>query len=234
MYLLDTDVFSLTSPTSGLRGAEIEKWRDWVKGNDAHLHLSVITIMEVRFGIEKSRIKGSPSKSNTFEAVADCCRDSLSGPHHAGHHRNRSLGGRNSSPRDCGRGDAKFRRCPDSGNRRSVRITSSVAQSQRHGSPQGEFDRSARYPSRRVPASGAIRRTGEELRSFQSGAGLQQFQRPHPPPHSRHSHKRYYGIFCFLRWNIDLFQVHSVAARQCRALPSPKFGRSVHLGDMLA
>jgi predicted nucleic acid-binding protein len=63
MYLLDTDVFSMTSPVSGLRGAHAERWRDWVRRNEAVLYLSVITIMEVRFGIEKSEAKGARQKA---------------------------------------------------------------------------------------------------------------------------------------------------------------------------
>jgi len=63
MYLLDTDAFALTSPTSGLHGTDVEKWRDWVRRNDAGLYLSVITIMEVSFGIEKLATKGARRKA---------------------------------------------------------------------------------------------------------------------------------------------------------------------------
>ena len=74
MYLLDTDAFALTSPTSGLHGTDVEKWRDWVRRNDAGLYLSVITIMEVSFGIEKLATKGARRKATylaRWRAVAE-------------------------------------------------------------------------------------------------------------------------------------------------------------------
>jgi toxin FitB len=61
MYVLDTDVFSLTSPTSGLVAPEAEAWRRWVRRNENALYFSVATIMEVRFG-EKSVAKGATEK----------------------------------------------------------------------------------------------------------------------------------------------------------------------------
>jgi predicted nucleic acid-binding protein len=63
MYVLDTDVFSLTSPTSGLVAPRAEAWRDWVRRNEGVLYFSVATIMEVRFGIEKSMAKGATKKA---------------------------------------------------------------------------------------------------------------------------------------------------------------------------
>jgi predicted nucleic acid-binding protein len=63
MYLLDTDVLSITSPLSRLAGEEIEAWRDWVRKNADALHLSVVTLMEVRFGLEKLRAKKAVNKA---------------------------------------------------------------------------------------------------------------------------------------------------------------------------
>jgi predicted nucleic acid-binding protein len=63
MYVLDTDVFSLTSPTSGFVAPEAEAWRRWVRRNEGALYFSVATIMEVRFGIEKSMAKGATKKA---------------------------------------------------------------------------------------------------------------------------------------------------------------------------
>ena len=63
MYILDTDVFSITSPTSGFAAPEAEAWRLWVKRNENGLYFSVVTIMEVRFGIEKSKAKGATTKA---------------------------------------------------------------------------------------------------------------------------------------------------------------------------
>jgi predicted nucleic acid-binding protein len=59
MYLLDTDVFSITSPTSGFRTPKAEAWREWVERNQSALYFSVATIMEVRFGMEKLKANGA-------------------------------------------------------------------------------------------------------------------------------------------------------------------------------
>lgn len=59
MLLLDTDVLSLTSPNSRLIGAAAESWRHFVRDNVETLHFSVITLMEVRFGIERLRSRGA-------------------------------------------------------------------------------------------------------------------------------------------------------------------------------
>lgn len=67
MYVLDTDVFSVTSPTSGLSGAEADAWRAWVEANQELLCFSVVTIMEVRFGIEKSLAKGATKKAELLQ-----------------------------------------------------------------------------------------------------------------------------------------------------------------------
>jgi predicted nucleic acid-binding protein len=64
MYVLDTDMFSITNPASRFGAAEAEAWREWVRRNEAGLFFSVVTIMEVRFGIEKSVAKGAPRKAD--------------------------------------------------------------------------------------------------------------------------------------------------------------------------
>jgi len=63
MYLLDTDVFSITSPSSGFRTPEAEAWREWVERNQSALYFSVATIMEVRFGMEKLKANGASAKA---------------------------------------------------------------------------------------------------------------------------------------------------------------------------
>ncbi len=63
MYILDTDVFSITSPTSGFGAPAAEAWRLWVERNQERLYFSVVTIMEVRFGVEKSAAKGATKKA---------------------------------------------------------------------------------------------------------------------------------------------------------------------------
>lgn len=64
MYLLDTDVFSITSPVNGLSAREAEDWRGWVRDNETALYFSVVTILEVRFGLEKASAKGATRKAN--------------------------------------------------------------------------------------------------------------------------------------------------------------------------
>jgi toxin FitB len=63
MYVLDTDVLSMTSPAAGFGTAEVEAWRQWVRRNESALYFSVITVMEVRFGIEKALAKGASAKA---------------------------------------------------------------------------------------------------------------------------------------------------------------------------
>jgi predicted nucleic acid-binding protein len=57
VLLLDTDVLSLTSPRSRLTGVAVDAWRVFVRENVELLHFSVVTLMEVRFGIERLRQK---------------------------------------------------------------------------------------------------------------------------------------------------------------------------------
>lgn len=64
MVLLDTDVLSLTSPASRLDDVEVRKWRDWVHENGHSLHFSVVTIMEVRFGVERLASRGATRKAD--------------------------------------------------------------------------------------------------------------------------------------------------------------------------
>jgi hypothetical protein len=66
MYVLDTDVFSLTRPTSRLVAPEAEAWRCWLRRNEHALYFSVATIIEVRFGIEKSLAEGAMRRRRGF------------------------------------------------------------------------------------------------------------------------------------------------------------------------
>jgi predicted nucleic acid-binding protein len=67
MYVLDTDVFSVTSPTSGFSSAAVDAWRLWVERNENGLYLSVVTILEVRFGIEKCLVKGATKQAERLQ-----------------------------------------------------------------------------------------------------------------------------------------------------------------------
>ena len=53
----------MTSPTSNFRAPEALAWRNWVELNENDLYFSVITIMEVRFGIAKLATKGATNKA---------------------------------------------------------------------------------------------------------------------------------------------------------------------------
>jgi len=67
MYLLDTDVLSLTSPVSALSTEGVEAWRDWVRINNDMLYFSAITIMEMRFGLQKLIAKGATARSDRLK-----------------------------------------------------------------------------------------------------------------------------------------------------------------------
>lgn len=67
MYVVDTDVLSLTNTATGFSTAQVEAWRNWVEDNQHGLYLSVATIMEIRFGIEKCRGKGATKKAARLE-----------------------------------------------------------------------------------------------------------------------------------------------------------------------
>lgn len=63
MYLLDTDILSLANPAAGFSEPQAQAWREWVRRNEAVLYFSTVTIMGVRFGIERARAKGASQKA---------------------------------------------------------------------------------------------------------------------------------------------------------------------------
>lgn len=63
MYLLDTDALFFTSPQSKLSGEEVTAWRLWVRMHQSRIFLSAVTIMEVRYGLERLKARGATSKS---------------------------------------------------------------------------------------------------------------------------------------------------------------------------
>ena len=74
MYLLDTDVLSITNPASGLSEPQAQAWRDWVRRNERVLYFSTVTIMEVRFGVERAR-EGRKPEGGSFGTLAGGRRD---------------------------------------------------------------------------------------------------------------------------------------------------------------
>jgi predicted nucleic acid-binding protein len=63
VYLLDTDALSLTNAATGYEAEAVVAWRAWVVAHQDALFLSVVSLMEVRFGVEKSFAKGATRKS---------------------------------------------------------------------------------------------------------------------------------------------------------------------------
>jgi len=66
MFVVDTDVLSLTSPASKLDTEAVMRWRNWVRDNRQHIFLSSMTIMEVRFGIENLKAKGAEARATAL------------------------------------------------------------------------------------------------------------------------------------------------------------------------
>ena len=64
MYLLDTDALSFAGPTSSLTPDQREQWRRWVHDHQAEIYWSTISIMEVRYGIERARLRGATRKAD--------------------------------------------------------------------------------------------------------------------------------------------------------------------------
>jgi hypothetical protein len=60
MYLLDTNVLSSTSPN---RTAVTPELDCWLTANEAVSYLSVVSILEISFGIERLRRKGATQKA---------------------------------------------------------------------------------------------------------------------------------------------------------------------------
>lgn len=67
MFVLDTDALSIAGPASRFATAEAESWRRWVAANEGRLAVSVVTVFEVRFGIERLRAKGSFNRVRQLE-----------------------------------------------------------------------------------------------------------------------------------------------------------------------
>lgn len=63
MFLLDTDALSFAGPTSSLTPDQREQWRRWVYDHQANIYWSTISLMEVRYGIERARLKGATRKA---------------------------------------------------------------------------------------------------------------------------------------------------------------------------
>jgi toxin FitB len=68
VFLVDTDAISLTSPESRLDIAPATRWRAWVVANGSKFRFSAVTILEIRYGIERARGRGAVRKAGSLEA----------------------------------------------------------------------------------------------------------------------------------------------------------------------
>ncbi len=64
MFLLDTDALSFSGPSAALAENERALWHSWIREHHDQIYLSVITLMEVRFGVERLRLKGATAKAS--------------------------------------------------------------------------------------------------------------------------------------------------------------------------
>jgi toxin FitB len=67
-YVVDTDVLSTTSPTSP---SAIPGLPAWLERNSEHLHLSVISLMEISYGIAWLRHRRAQRKAALLQAWLD-------------------------------------------------------------------------------------------------------------------------------------------------------------------
>jgi toxin FitB len=67
-YVVDTDVLSTTSPTSP---SAIPGLPAWLERNSEHLHLSVISLMEISYGIAWPRHRRAQRKAALLQAWLD-------------------------------------------------------------------------------------------------------------------------------------------------------------------
>jgi predicted nucleic acid-binding protein len=64
MYLLDTNALSLSSP---LKGPDQKPFVAWLNENEKNCFLSVITLSEVMYGVEKARRAGATNKTSLLQ-----------------------------------------------------------------------------------------------------------------------------------------------------------------------
>lgn len=63
MYLLDTNVLSLSSPLNSARGSNAESWLQAVGRRG---YLSVVSVSEVQFGVTRLRARGATQKAKAL------------------------------------------------------------------------------------------------------------------------------------------------------------------------
>lgn len=72
MYLLDTDVLSATAPT---KAQPDEAVREWVRGRSHELYLSVITLLELSYGLNWLRHRGATARAARLQLWIDAVSD---------------------------------------------------------------------------------------------------------------------------------------------------------------
>jgi toxin FitB len=68
MYLLDTNVLSATAPT---KAQPDEAVREWIRGNSQALYLSVITLLELSYGLSWLRHRGATARAARLQLWMD-------------------------------------------------------------------------------------------------------------------------------------------------------------------
>ena len=71
MYVLDTDVLSATAPT---KAKPDETVREWIRTTSHDLYLSVVTLMELSYGLNWLRYRGASSRAARLELWIDFVR----------------------------------------------------------------------------------------------------------------------------------------------------------------
>jgi predicted nucleic acid-binding protein len=67
-YIVDTNVLSRTSPIAATAGLAL---REWLERNSEHLHLSVVSVMEISYGIAWLRHRKARRKADLLQAWLD-------------------------------------------------------------------------------------------------------------------------------------------------------------------
>jgi len=68
MYLLDTDVLSTTAPT---KAQPDERLREWIRGHSHELYLSIVTLLELNYGLNWLRYRGASAKAGRLQLWVD-------------------------------------------------------------------------------------------------------------------------------------------------------------------
>lgn len=71
MYLLDTNVLSVTAPT---KAQPDESVREWIREHSHELYLSVITLLELSYGLSWLKYRGATARAARLQLWIDVVR----------------------------------------------------------------------------------------------------------------------------------------------------------------